>query len=783
MEMKKKPISKLLILEDNEDDIILLKEMVAEMSGYDFGGTTFTGTYLGSLEQGIRYLKSHPVDMILLDLSLPDSLGLRTLRSLRERQEARDIPIIILTALDDKETAVKAIKMGAQEYLVKGEVSTRMLCSSIRYATERQRLTLQLEKETEELRKEEHRFTEILSNDPDGVVIVDMKNRVLFANPEAERLLGQKPNALLAKLFEFPGRAEEAPAREIEIPGKKRGTITAEVRGVKIDWQGKEAWLISLRDITGKKKLLKAFAQEKELLDVTLRSIADGVIAVDETGVIRLINWIAGQMTGWPQQEAVGKALPEVLKLKDKTSGQYLDKPGEDVIKKGKTLEFTGTGTWALVSRDGSEIPIEWSCAPVIRGEEAIGSVMVIRDITEKQELEEELVRARSLEALGVLSAGIAHEYSNILTSTLGYISLAKIVLGEESNISRQLKKAEDAALRAKEISYRLFTFARGGEPRKSSGSLVKPLEQAVGDTIKAECPGIAVEWGVAPGLWPVSYDPDQLHLALKNILKNAAEAMGGSKAKGTLTITLENMKSPGIKSSTLKSENYVKASITDQGSGICGDHLPKIFDPYFSTKEKAEGMGLTTAYSIVRKHGGDIRVKAGENRGTTVILLLPALTPVPVPEPVPPVIPGIAKPIKASTLQKRKILVMDDEELVRDIAAEMLEFLEYEAVLAERGEEAIKLYRQAMEAGDPFAAVILDLVIPNGIGGKECMEKLRQLDPKVKAIVSSGYSDDPVVANYPDYGFQGVLPKPYKIHELSDSLEKLGLSRGKEME
>ncbi|MGD2090082.1 MAG: response regulator [Candidatus Aminicenantes bacterium] len=766
-----KPMLKLLVLEDNADDILLLKEITTEMSRFDFADTVFDVTYRERLSQGTQYLKSQPVDLILLDLTLPDSRGLNTLQRLRETKEARGIPIIVLTVMDDKKAAIEAVKMGAQEYLVKGDITVKSLGTSIRYAIERHQLKLQLEKETEELKQRENRFIEIITNTPDGVVIVDKDNKIRFMNPAAEDFLDRTSSKSLGKPFEFPMITNESQSGEIEISPPDGNRITLEMRGVKIDWKEKDAWLISLRDITEKKKLLTAFSQEKERLDITLRSIVDGVITTDQKGVIRLINWMAIQMTEWSREEAVGKPLAHILKLKNKTTGEFLIEVGKKAMKVDETAEMTSSSDWVLISRSGVSIPIECSCAPVIKEGEVMGMVLVIRDTTEKRELEEDLIRSRNLEALGVLARGIAHEYNNILTSTLGYISLAKVVTGEKHKIFPRLKKAEDAGFRAKEISYRLLTFSKGGEPQKRKESMVNTLEQAAHRILKST--PITLDWHIDKDLWPVMFDPHQVSLAVGNILKNAAEALD---KKGSIEIKVKNFRVSGKRSSIIKRGNYVKITITDQGSGIPHEHLAKIFDPYFTTKKKAEGMGLTTAYSIIRKHGGWIEIKSKKDReasGTTVTLLLPAAVTLPKEKKTAVSVPIPAKRVEPPAVKKRKILVMDDEDMVREIAREMLEFLEYEAICAEDGDEALELYQSAMKSGSPVEVVILDLVVPTGMGGKECIQKLQAIDPNVKAVVSSGYSDDPVVANYQDYGFRGVLPKPYKINELSEILEQ----------
>lgn len=772
MKKIKKPKLKLLIVEDNIDDALILKEMISEMNIKRYSDTFFEAAYRECLSEGIQYIKSHSPDIVLLDLNMPDSSGLNTLQLFRQTVEGREVPVIILTNLADKETGIEAVKMGAQEYLVKGDVTARTLGIAIRFAIERNRLKLQLEKETESLRQREEYVLEIITNTPDGVVIVDSNDMLLYMNPAAEDLFGRKCKISLEKPFAFPMITNECESREIEIPIGEGEAVILEMRGVKIDWRGNDAWLLSLRDITRKKRMLESFSQEKERLDITLRSIADGVITTNQQGVIQLINWMAEQMTGWTQEDAVGKPLKKVLTIKNKATGDFLENPREELIKRGEAFETNISDDWILISGEGTIIPIEFSCNPVLKEGEVMGAVLVIRDVTEKKELEQDLVRSQNLESLGILARGIAHEYNNILTATLGYISLAKAILGKGSKILPKLKKAEDAGLRAKEVSYRLFTFSKGGEPQKRRSSIVKTLRQAVDNILKE--PAITTSWHIDDDLWPVIFDPNQVLLAAGNILKNAAEASGKS---GLIEIKVNNSSIPGKDPSAIKRGNYIEISITDQGNGIPEDNQDKIFDPYFTTKENAEGIGLTTAYSIIRKHGGWIGVKSNKNRGgggTTVTFLLPAAVAISSPKITTVSIFGTGKGDKPFTEKKKKILVMDDEDLVREIAGEMLEFLGYEAIFAEDGEEALELYRSTIQSGDFFEAVILDLVIPAGMGGKTCVRKLLEIDPGVKAIVSSGYSDDPVIADYQDYGFRGVLPKPYQIHELRDILENL---------
>lgn len=757
---------KLLILEDDQEDIILLKEMIADEDSIEPDNQEFDAVFLTSLKEGIDFILENKVDVILLDLSLPDSFRLDTLKNLTRNGTSGDIPVIVLTALDDKETGIEAVKMGAQEYLVKGQITPDLLFKAIRYAIERHLLKSRLKNETIELKQSEDHLIKIITSDPDGVVILDTLHIVRFINPAAEKLLDRTRKYYLGKPFEYSFPRNEFVSSEIEIIRKKE-TVILEVRSVSIDFQGDRAWLISLRDISLKKRLLNAFSEEKERLDITLRSIGDGVIAADELGNISIINNVAMEIIGLPMEAIVGKPLDDVLILKNKSTGLLLKNPSAKIMKTGKLIDSIGLIDWVLVSGNGEEIPVEFSGAPVRKQKEVMGVVWVICDVSEKKELEEEAIRGQNLEALGVLAGGIAHEYNNILTSTLGYISLAKNSLRSESRILGRLKKVEQAALRAKEISSRLLTFSKGGEPRKKIESIIPTLKAA--SLIITRFPGVKILWQIEDATWRANFDPEQVELAVKNILRNSIEAMPEG---GEILVKVENLRVPEIKFSNIRRGNYIKISISDQGTGVPCDFLKKVFAPYFSTKQNAEGMGLTTAYSIIRKHGGWIRMKSRgvPGEGSIVTILLPIAT------------LGNDTDESKSDIQKLgsinpikgKVMVMDDEPYIREVASELLETLCYEAVVAESGEEALILYREALKTNNLFFAVILDLVIPSGMGGKECIRKLLELDPNVNAIVSSGYSNDPVMANYKDYGFKGVLPKPYQLDDLEATLENL---------
>jgi PAS domain S-box-containing protein len=381
-------------------------------------------------------------------------------------------------------------------------------------------------------------------------------------------------------------------------------------------------------------------------------------------------------------------------------------------------------------------------------------------DISERKRLEEERLKLDKLESLGVLAGGIAHDFNNLLTAMLGNINLAGLSPGLPEAVQDRLAAAEQACLQAQGLSQQLLTFARGGAPLKKVASLPPLIRDAANLTLAgSHC---RPEFSLPQNLWTAEVDPGQLSQVLHNILINADQAMPGG---GDIMVAAENVTLAEKTLLPLPPGPYVKIAISDRGTGIDPKYLGKIFDPYFSTKQKGSGLGLATAFSIVKKHGGHLAVESTQGEGATFTLYLPAAQKPPAPEPEP-----VAEPATG----QGKILVMDDEPLVLEVAGRMLNHLGYEVEEAPDGAAALEKYRRAQTEGRPFDAVILDLTVPGGMGGKETMENLQVLDPRTKAIVSSGYADDLIMTQFPDYGFQGVIKKPYRLTDFSQVLNQV---------
>jgi nitrogen-specific signal transduction histidine kinase/CheY-like chemotaxis protein len=392
-----------------------------------------------------------------------------------------------------------------------------------------------------------------------------------------------------------------------------------------------------------------------------------------------------------------------------------------------------------------------------ISWEEKPATLNFLVDATAKRKLEEEMVKVQKLESLGVLAGGIAHDFNNILTAILGNIAVARMQGKLPEKAEKRLAEAEKACINAQGLTQQLLTFSKGGTPIKKTAR--------VADLIQDSCPfalrgsNVRCEFRLADDLRTVEIDEGQIGQVVNNLVLNAVHAMPQG---GVIQVEAENVQVTTANGLPLKQGPYVKIAFRDHGVGIPQTILPRIFDPYFTTKHKGSGLGLATSYSIVKNHDGLITVESEPGVETVFHVFLPASR-------NECEIPSNDQDnlIKGAG----RVLLMDDEESIRDLAAELLHALGYEVQTAEDGSGAIACYEEAMATGRPFDVVILDLTVPGRMGGAEAIDKLLQIDPDIKAVVSSGYSNDPIMANYEKFGFSGVVAKPYTPKELNDTV------------
>ncbi len=431
----------------------------------------------------------------------------------------------------------------------------------------------------------------------------------------------------------------------------------------------------------------------------------------------------------------------------------HCEKTFQKVLSEDRVHQIDTT----FIAKNGQIIEIEGSATAIFKDGKPLYSQCIFRDVTEKRKMEEELLKTQKLESIGVFAGGLAHDFNNLLTAILGNISLAKATIAENTPLGGRLKKAEKASLRAKGLTQQLLTFAKGGAPIKKLSGIADLVRDSVDFSLRGS--NVKQEYQFAPDLWTAAVDEDQLSQVVQNLVINAGQAMPDG---GSLTVKGKNITLGSDNHTGLPAGRYLLLTVADEGYGISRQDQDKIFDPYFSRKESGSGLGLAVAYAIMKKHDGRITVDSVPGTGTTFSLYLPAAR---------PRFEKTGKQQHEESTTGGHILIMDDENMVRDVAAEMLDFLGYTNSSAKNGEQAITLYLAALSQGKPFDAVLMDLTIPGGMGGKETMARLLEIDPQATGIASSGYANDPIMANFTDYGFSAVIPKPYEMDELRTTL------------
>ena len=633
-----------------------------------------------------------------------------------------------------------------------------------------------LESSQKKLIDNEARFRLLLDGLETLVSVVDMETHtVLFLNKYGKRILGDITGEVCWKSLQ---KGQGGPCAfctnkyllaEDGTPGKVytweyQNTLLNTyffVHDRAIYWlDGRIVRLQIAIDISEKKRAETLLAEEKERLAVTMQSIADGVITTDFAGNIVLLNKVAEDISGWQSAEAVGIPLEKVFQVVDDQTREKCTPPVDEIITGGR---ITGLETQTvLITKNGRAKNIAYSGSPIRdTTAEVIGVVLVFRDVTEQLKTEKELLKIKKLESVGLLAGGIAHDFNNILTAILGNINLVALESSLSDRAKELLGEAEKASLRAQGLTQQLLTFAKGGEPIKELSSLEKVIKDSAEFILHGG--GVACRYNIPSDLWLTDIDTGQISQVIQNIVLNARHAMPEG---GVVSISGENV--PNLDPATFPaaSGKYVKISICDSGVGMGKEAIENIFDPYFTTKKEGTGLGLAIAQSVISKHHGYILVESLPGEGSTFTFYLPAsamseLT-------------VIAPNQQTTTAKQLKILIMDDDSMVRNLAQSMLNHLGHEVVLTRDGKEAISVFQEALDNHSLFDLIILDLTIPGGVGGKETVQRLLNIDPQAKVVVSSGYSTDPVMAHFRDYGFCGALVKPFKLESLSTVISQV---------
>jgi PAS domain S-box-containing protein len=507
------------------------------------------------------------------------------------------------------------------------------------------------------------------------------------------------------------------------------------------------------REINERKKVEEALRESEDKYRLLVESMNEGLALLDTSGRIIYINSRLQDLLEHPREEFIGHELKNFTHPDDH---EKLD----DELKSRRSGKHAPYEL-RMKSKSGTILSMLVSPRPIFDDNGSfIGSFGIFTDITDRKKLEEEMLKSSKLESLGIFAGGIAHDFNNLLTAIIGNISLARMLMTSEEPYYEILFEAEKASLRARDLTQQLLTFSRGGAPIKKTSS-VKDFIRDNADFLLSGS-NVVCKYDVPDGLWNVDMDEGQILQVIHNLIINASQAMPQG---GEILVAAENLDSGRKRVLPEKSRKFLKITVKDSGTGIPKESIPLIFDPYYTTKEKGTGLGLTVAYSIIKKHDGYITVDSEIGKGTIISVFLPA-SDSPITE--------VKEEASLDFTGKGRILLMDDEEIVLKVLSKMLSHIGFETELTHDGAEAISCYREAMAQKRPFDLVIMDLTIPGKMGGKETIAQLREIDPGVKAVVSSGYSNDPVMANYSDHGFIGIVAKPYRIDDIKNILGKI---------
>jgi PAS domain S-box-containing protein len=611
----------------------------------------------------------------------------------------------------------------------------------------------------------EKNFADILSKSTDTFYRTNLAGEIAWITPDIRRLTGYIADEVIGKkmadfyadpsvmgelikqLNENDGVVEDF---QVRIKKKDGASIWVSTNASYFyDDSGEVIGIEGVaRDITGKRSVEEALRRSEEQYRVLIENIQEGVFLIQDEKVL-FVNDQMANMIGYTVEEIRGKNFTSFIAPED------VPMVAERYRMRHAGAETPSEYDYHMLHKDGkTRIVVNMVVSiTTFKGRQATAGT--ITNITDKRKLEIELTRRQKLESVGLLAGGIAHDFNNLLTSILGGLSLVKIGRAQEGDVEGEqiLEESINATRRAKELTRQLLTFAKGGKPVKQVIDFKTLLTESVRFALRGS--DSTYKLSITDDLRNAEADEGQMNQVINNLVINADQSMpeGGVIDVVAYNITLKS--DSGI---PLPAGEYVCFGISDSGVGIPEEFLEKIFDPYFTSKQKGSGLGLATTYSIVRNHDGLVTVDSELGKGSAFKVFLPAS----------------GKPVAKSDYVEKivkgygRVLIMDDEDVVRNVFGRMLKKLGYDVAFAINGDEAISMFKAAMKNGNAFDAIITDLTIPGGMGGMKVVEILGEVEPGIKAIATSGYSSDPIMGNFWEYGFSGVIQKPFELEDLS---------------
>lgn len=622
------------------------------------------------------------------------------------------------------------------------------------------------------LRESEEKFRLISEQSLMGIAIIQ-DDRFQYLNKATKDLSGYDPEELMkcetSELIERlhpadrdsvvdearkkqAGKSKEASSYCFRIYTPAGDVKWLQLYSRSIEFRSRPADLVSFIDLTERVLFEQALKESEEKYRLLVENANDGIILLQDCE-IRFANPKVKEFFQGVEGLPTLKGVLESVHPEDREA--LLRRYSRRV--RGEPLQ--SRHLFRVVDKKGDLRWIESNAAAATwDGEPAF--FYFLSDVTARLQMEDERLKAQKLETIGILAGGIAHDFNNILTAIHGNISMAKTDVTSEDAVRDRLEKAESACLRAESLTRQLLTFARGSSHTKKLCSVANAVREACRFALRGS--NSALELSVPEDLWSAEADEGQINQVVHNLIINADQAMGHG---GVVHVSAKNLSVNRAMGLPVESGPYLRIDVHDSGLGIPEEDIPRIFDPYFTTKPKGTGLGLASSYSIIRNHRGVITVESEINVGTTLRVYLPAC-------------PGEVPQPRETGQRLRKsdgrVLLMDDERDVREVAGKMLSHLGFKVTLAQDGDQALNLYKHAMSRSEPYDAVILDLTIPGGMGGRQAIVKLREVDPAVRAIVASGFSTNSILSDFQAHGFLGAITKPFTLQSMSQTLTQV---------